>query len=192
MAVVETLATIKFKDSNSTTTVIYPTTRKDNIIGTDPVNMISDNGSAYTCDVPWISDLTAGVSFVGLPAMESTSNVVSLNVNGLGNKYLRRRVSTATGTTSSGYSDSWLSAGKPINIIYDGTFWILNDVAQASAQDLMGAVPIKNGGTGSNNGATGLANLFAAGYTVLSSYQYGDTLPEAGVPGRIFFKKVSG
>lgn len=52
-------------------------------------------------------------------------------------------------------------------------------------------VPIANGGTNSANGATGLANLFAAGATVLSSNQYGDELPEAGVKGRIFFKRLS-
>lgn len=52
-------------------------------------------------------------------------------------------------------------------------------------------IPIANGGTGSSNGATGLENLFASGVTVLSSYQYGDTLPDAGVAGRIFFKKLS-
>ena len=48
-----------------------------------------------------------------------------------------------------------------------------------------------NGGTGANDGATGLANLFAAGNTILSSYQYGDTLPAAGIKGRVFFKKVT-
>lgn len=51
---------------------------------------------------------------------------------------------------------------------------------------------IKTGGTGSSNGATGLKNLFAAGNTILSSYQYGNELPAAGTAGRIFFKKVSG
>lgn len=52
-------------------------------------------------------------------------------------------------------------------------------------------VPIDNGGTNASDGATGLANLFAAGATVLSSYQYGDTLPPAGTKGRIFFKRIS-
>lgn len=52
-------------------------------------------------------------------------------------------------------------------------------------------VPIANGGTDASNGATGLKNLFAAGATVLSSNQYGDTLPAAGTAGRIFFKKLS-
>lgn len=52
-------------------------------------------------------------------------------------------------------------------------------------------VPIANGGTNSADGAIGLANLFASGATVLSSYQYGDELPEAGTVGRIFFKRLT-
>lgn len=52
-------------------------------------------------------------------------------------------------------------------------------------------IPIENGGTNASDGATGLANLFAAGATVLSSNQYGDELPEAGTVGRIFFKRLT-
>jgi hypothetical protein len=55
----------------------------------------------------------------------------------------------------------------------------------------IGVLAMEHGGTNANNGADGLANLFAAGETVLSSYQYGNTLPQPGIPGRIFFKKVS-
>ena len=55
-----------------------------------------------------------------------------------------------------------------------------------------GVLPVAQGGTGSSNGATGLNNLLKAGNTVLSSYQYGTTLPTSGfTAGRIFFKKVS-
>ena len=50
--------------------------------------------------------------------------------------------------------------------------------------------PIQFGGTGSSDGAIGLKNLFASGDTILSSYQYGDELPEAGIVGRIFFKRL--
>ena len=53
-----------------------------------------------------------------------------------------------------------------------------------------GALPLANGGTNASDGATGLKNLFAAGATVLSSYQYGNSLPAAGTPGRIFFLKI--
>ena len=51
-------------------------------------------------------------------------------------------------------------------------------------------IPIENGGTGSADGVTGLANLFASGYTVLSTYQYGDEFPENVPVGTIFFKRL--
>lgn len=50
-------------------------------------------------------------------------------------------------------------------------------------------LPIAKGGTNATNGAEGLGNLLAAGETILSEFQYGDDLPEAGKVGRIFFKK---
>lgn len=37
----------------------------------------------------------------------------------------------------------------------------------------------------------GLNGVLADGATVLSSYQYGDELPEAGTVGRIFFKRLT-
>lgn len=52
-------------------------------------------------------------------------------------------------------------------------------------------ISIENGGTNASDGATGLKNLFASGETILSSYQYGDELPEAGIAGRIFFKRLT-
>lgn len=67
-----------------------------------------------------------------------------------------------------------------------------NITAGTLSSDRLPTVPVAKGGTGSTNGATGLKNLFAAGNTVLSSYQYGTSLPSAGNKGRIFFKRVSG
>lgn len=53
-----------------------------------------------------------------------------------------------------------------------------------------GTLPIARGGTGSDQGYVGLKNLLASGDMILSAYQYGDSLPTPGVPGRIFFKKA--
>ena len=64
--------------------------------------------------------------------------------------------------------------------------------ASLNADSDGGALAITKGGTGATNGATGLANLFAAGNTVLSSYQYGDTLPSSASEGTMFFKKATG
>lgn len=51
-------------------------------------------------------------------------------------------------------------------------------------------VYITQGGTGATTAEDALKNLFAGGNAILSSNQYGDSLPEAGTAGRIFFKKV--
>ena len=154
-----------------------------------PVTMDSTDGRTYTCTIPGITELTAGVSFIGIPSIESTNKTVSINVNGLGKKLIRRRVSNRSGLSAIGGSNNWLTAGSPLEFIYNGTCWLAADMTEPHAEDLMGSVPIANGGTGASDGATGLANLFAAGSTVLSSNQYGDTLPDAGTAGRLFFKK---
>lgn len=58
--------------------------------------------------------------------------------------------------------------------------------------DLSEILPISQGGIGASDGATGLKNLLAAGNTILSLHQYGDTLPPASEAtlGRIFFVKA--
>lgn len=56
--------------------------------------------------------------------------------------------------------------------------------------DRIPMIPIQNGGTNANNGKDGLKNLLAAGPMILSSHQFGDTLPDAGTPGRIFFLRI--
>ena len=62
-----------------------------------------------------------------------------------------------------------------------------------SANDITsGVLPMSQGGTEATDGATGLANLFAAGDTVLSSYQYGAELPENAVTGQMFFQEATG
>lgn len=161
MATVEKSGSIKFKDSSGNTTVFYPNTLKSNVSGmgevdthisaSKPIDMASTDGVTYTCTVPGISVLTAGVNFVGVPKIVSTSQAVKLNVNGLGDKLLRRRVSSGSATTASGYANDWLASDKPLRLMYDGTFWVA-DITQPYAGDLMGIVPIEKGGTGNATG----------------------------------------
>lgn len=215
MAVVETSGIIKHKNSNGDMTFFYPVTLKDNVSGMEEIDAHISNannphsvtaaqigavssvpvtatgdGTAYTATVDGITELAAGVNFTMIPDTESTSQSVTLNVNGLGAKLLRRRVSAGSSVTASGYNNDWLAAGKPVRVMYDGLFWTV-DITQAHASDLMGSVPINKGGTGATDGSTGLANLLAAGDTVLSAYQYGTALPAAGTLGRVFFKKAT-
>ena len=53
-------------------------------------------------------------------------------------------------------------------------------------------ISMSKGGTGATNGSDGLKNLLAAGPMILKEgAQYGDVLPDPGIPGRIFFLRVS-
>ena len=215
MATYEQSGILTFKNSSGDLYKMYPVTKKQNISGMDdidahiidtnnphnvtpdqigalssaPVTASSTNGIAYTATVNGIDSLYVGASFIMLPNRVSASQSVTLNVNNLGAKELRRRVSSGSSSTASGYNNDWLAANKPVRVMYDGLYWIV-DIIQAHASDLMGSVPITKGGTGATDGSTGLANLLSAGNMVLSAHQYGDTLPAAGTPGRLFFKKL--
>ena len=207
---------IKYINSNGVSTEIDPVVLRENVSGIEeiinhltdntnphnvtaaqvgalsssPVTATSTDGAIYTATVEGIDSLTAGVNFVMIPNIESTAQEPRLNVNGLGAKFLRRRVSSGSSVTSPGYANGWLAAGKPVRVMYDGLYWIV-DIAQAYASDLIGSVPITKGGTGATDGATGLANLLSSGMTILSAYQYGNELPNPGNAGRLFFKKVT-
>ena len=215
MATYEQSGVLTFKNRSGDLYRMYPITKKQNISGMDdidahiidtnnphnvtpdqigavssaPVTANSTNGIAYTATVNGIDSLYVGASFIMLPNRVSASQSVTLNVNNLGAKDVRRRVSSGSSSTASGYNNDWLAANKPVRVMYDGLYWIV-DIIQPNASDLMGSVPIAKGGTGATDGSAGLANLLAAGNMVLSAYQYGDNLPAAGTPGRLFFKKL--
>lgn len=147
------------------------------------------------------ADAMYGLAFLGNNPIASTANDTQAAWKALGTGYA---FFSATGRLT----DQPNQYGLVLNIVND------NDVAQlwftqpngavyrrgANANGWSGSwrlifdsantVPVSSGGTGSTNGATGLKNLFAAGSTVLSSYQYGTTLPAAGTAGRIFFLKA--
>ena len=83
------------------------------------------------------------------------------------------------------------NANSQFDNINNNFLILMQDVETKFDKPANNIIPIANGGTNASNGATGLENLLASGATVLSSYQYGDTLPAAGTVGRIFFKKLS-
>lgn len=118
------------------------------------------NGAAYVATVPGITALTAGVSFLMIPHVVSTAVAPTLNVNGLGAKAIRRRLSNSTVSTTPASAANWLGANKPITVIFDGSFWIA-DFNRPNATDLYGTVPVANGGTGATTAAAALTNLGA-------------------------------
>ena len=114
------------------------------------------DGAAYTATVDGITALEVGLSFIMIPHTASTSKTCTLNINSLGAKMLRRPISSNNVSTVAATTDNWITANKPIRVMYNGTYWIVMDMPRPNAPDLYGTVPVANGGVPScsadNNG----------------------------------------
>lgn len=150
MPVVEKNGLMKYKDKAGNLYILYPVTNADNVDGLDEmideakkvgvaVPATSTDGVAYSATVPGITALTAGDSFIMIPNTISTSRSTTLNVNNLGAKYLRVRVSGYSGTTSAAQTTNWLAPNVPVRVTYEGKWWVA-DVVLPSAQQLYGNV----------------------------------------------------
>lgn len=116
-------------------------TKADIAQGTYAITTEGD-GAAYTATVPSITSLTAGVSFIMVPHVVSTTTTPTLNVNGLGAKNIRRRLSSVSTGVQTGYAASWLAKGLPFRVVYDGNQWIVEGSTRPAATDLYGKIDI--------------------------------------------------
>lgn len=71
---------------------------------------------------------------------------------------------------------------------HDKTYAVTEDMAKV---ELDVVLRVEKGGTGASTGANALKNLLEDGPTILSSHQYGNSLPNSAPRGRIFFLKVT-
>lgn len=110
------------------------------------------NGAAYTASVSGLT-LVAGASFVMVPHTASTTITPTLNVNSLGAKNIRMRLSSSTSSTIQLISSGFLAANKPVRVVYDGSYWVLDDFAQPDASRLYGTLISR--GTGAPSSGTG-------------------------------------
>lgn len=119
----------------------------------DKQMVTSGTGSAYTVKIDGLT-LVAGRSFVMVPHVTSTTTVPTLNVNSLGAKNIRMRLSSNTSSTIQLIKSNFLVANKPVRVVYDGTYWVLDDFAQPDANYLYGTL-ISSGTSAPSNGTGG-------------------------------------
>lgn len=122
----------------------------------------SDNGVNYTADVEGVEELYNGLSFTIIPSVGSASTAPTLNVNGLGAKTIRRRISGNMSLTVAGSRADWLAKNRPITLTYNGTYWLVDNI-MPNANDIYGVLPIENGGTGATTASEALAALGCMG-----------------------------
>ena len=105
--------------------------------GDSPVTT-AGSGAAYTASVPGLTALAVGVKITIVTHTVSTSTTPTLNVNNLGAKQIRRRLSNMATSLEAGYAASWLASGKPFTLMYDGTYWVVEDMSKPAAADMYG------------------------------------------------------
>lgn len=105
------------------------------------------SGSVYKAELPGVTALTPGLSFIMIPHTASTTTSPTLNINNLGAKTMRVPLTTNNTATTTPTLSTWLSANKPVRMMYDGTYWVA-DIPRPAAGSLYGTTPVANGGTG--------------------------------------------
>ena len=122
----------------------------------DKIATTAGDGAAFTATIDGITELTAGLRIIIIPHVSSSVTNPTLNLNNLGAKGLRRKLSNGTASTQVGTMTTWFFKGKPAELIYDGTYWIASEFTKPAATDLYGRVPVNSGGvpscTADNNG----------------------------------------
>lgn len=113
-------------------------------LGPTPV-VTAGTGAEYTATIDGVTELYAGLQFVMLPHTNSTTTSVKLNVNGLGAKMIRQRLSTNTSISVVGATANWIAANKPITVTYNGSYWIA-ELTRPDANTIYGTVKVENGG----------------------------------------------
>lgn len=145
----------------------------------------SGTGSAYTASVRAIDALTNGVSFIMIPHVTNTTTSPTLNVNNLGAKTLRQRLSDSSGN-SVAFVGNVLLKDKPVRVMYDGAYWIV-DMPKPVATNLDGIVPVASGGTGASTAAAARTNLGINLNNLGITWGTGEA-PSTGTPNTIYIQ----
>lgn len=128
--------------------------------GIQRINMTSEDGVAFTATIDGVEELVAGMTFLFIPDRTTSSTTLTLNVNGLGDVAIRRKLSSGTATLSLPVVTTQLYQNRPTLLMYDtampnGTpYWIPLEFSKPVASDLYGKVPVQNGGWYTNANTT--------------------------------------
>ena len=129
----------------------------DSASGGIPVVTTAGTGAAYTATVNGITELYNGLTLILITHTSSTTYAPTFNLNGLGEKPLKRLMADDSSGTASGRSTYWLYRSVPMLISYSEphSAWIVYTMPKTSAEDILGAVPVTSGGIGKQSLTSG-------------------------------------
>ena len=165
--------------------------------GVSVVEATSNDGVAYSATVPRVTELYAGLEVTIVPNMASASTAITLNINGLGAKFVRLPVSTNTAILAQPETEAYFAEGRPVRLMYDPKYagkgsWVAIGRQRQSGSDIYGTVPVQKGGWNIDNSTTdedkaeALENLLNIGLAPISATNMVST-----VVGSMVFKKIN-
>ena len=113
--------------------------------GSTVVEATSNDGVEYYATVSGITELYNGLEVTIIPQVESTSETITLDVNGLGAKSVRLPLSSNTTTLVMPAQPNYYTAGRPVKLRYDAMWlnkgaWVVAERQRTSGNDLYGSV----------------------------------------------------
>ena len=153
---------------------LFSVSKNINNAGVSVVAATSGDGVAYSATVPGVSELYAGLEVTIIPNIPSTSTAITLDINGLGAKFVRLPLTTNTAILGQPDNESFFVDNRPVKMIYDPEYagkgsWVVVGRQLQSANDLYGTVPVQKGGwnvdtnTTDEDKAEALENLLKIG-----------------------------
>ena len=127
-------------------------------VGIPVIEATSEDGVAYTATLTGITELTVGLAITIIPKIESASIGPTLDLNGLGAKPIRQKMSYNTSIGVQAEIENWMVAERPLLLIYDGLRWG-TVITRPNAADMYGTIKIENGGTGAETAEDARTNL---------------------------------
>lgn len=115
---------------------------------------VTGDGTTYTGTAPGIETLKKGLTITIIPDATSATSIPKLNLNGLGSKSIKQKLSVNNALTVAAATDAWMVANKPITLQFDGTQWVTM-APRSSADDIYGKVAVSSGGTGRDSVTAG-------------------------------------
>ena len=166
--------------------------------GTAVVEATSSDGVAYSATVPGITELYNGLELTIIPNVHSESTVITLDVNGLGAKFVRLPTSFSTAVLIQTGNEEFFTEARPVKLMYDSKYinkgsWVVIGRQRQFASDLYGSVPVQNGGwlidtnTTDEDKAEALESLLSIGLA-----PYGDYATKNYVSTQISQAKLDG
>lgn len=104
-----------------------------------PIVSLTGDGTAYTGTADGVTELGTGMIIIAIPDTTSSANTPTLNLNSLGVKNIKQRLSINTSLTVPAANATWMVANKPVLLMYDGNQWVTIH-ARTSADDIYGSV----------------------------------------------------